>query len=55
MIDIDGNYKACVEEANIFKSKDYYRTEAIKLINLGGEYNLLKAKRYVNLLIQLEL
>lgn len=55
MIDINGDYKACVEEANIFKGKEYYRTEAIRLINLGGERNLLKAKKYINLLIQLEL
>ena len=55
MIDVNGEYKKCVEEANIFTGKEYYRTEAIRLINLGGEKNLLKAKKFINLLLQLEL
>ena len=55
MIDVNGEYKKCVEEANIFTGKEYYKEEAIRLINLGGERNLLKAKKFINLLIQLEL
>lgn len=55
MIDVNGEYKKCVEEANIFTGKEYYKKEIIKLINLGGERNLLKAKKFINLLLQLEL
>ena len=55
MIDVNGEYKKCVEEANIFTGKEYYKKETIRLINLGGERNLLKAKKFINLLIQLEL
>ena len=55
MIDINGEYKKCVEEANIFTGKEYYKKEIIRLINLGGERNLLKAKKFINLLLQLEL
>ena len=32
----------------------FYICEVIRLINEGGEKNLLKAKRYINLLVQLE-
>lgn len=32
----------------------FYGCEVIRLVNEGGEKNLLKAKRYINLLIQLE-
>lgn len=32
----------------------FYKREVITLVNEGGEKNLLKAKRYINLLMQLE-
>ena len=32
----------------------FYGCEVIRLVNEGGEKNLLKAKRYINLLIQIE-
>jgi len=67
MIDENGDYKLCVEgccknmgwEKTPTHQQDkckcvFYKNEIIRLINEGGEKNLLKAKSFINLLIQLE-